>query len=881
MWMPSESGERRLGPYTLLEKLGQGGMGEVHLASDSRLERKVAIKLLPEELRAEPERRVRFLREARAVAQLSHPNITQIFEVGEVDGRDFIAFELVDGRTLQERIAERPFSLAEIVDLALPLADAIAYAHERGIVHRDLKAANVMVTSRGHAKLLDFGLAKILHEGSNAPQSKQTTTLTMQGAIFGTPSAMSPEQALGKAIDSRTDVFSFGSLLYEMSAGRAAFRGTTVMEVMDAVIHREPDPLGRLRADLPAEFVACVAKALRKAPGERYQTMNDLAADLRHFKRVTDSGLVPPAQARGGQRIAIAASAIVSLAIAGWFGWRAMRSAPASAPAAVAIERRALAVLPFTNLGGSADDATFSAGLHSDVLTRLAKIGSLKVIARSSVLEYATTNKPLRAIGQELGVNAILSGEVQRAGNALRLNLTLHDARNEDSLWAETYNRELTSKDIFAVQSEIAEAVARALQTQLSPAEKKELRGVPTTNDKAYDAYLTGLALADKDARAALSTSVAALESAVALDPRFALAWASLSQTRGKIYWLYEPTNSALLESASEAARRAIELEPELPEAHLALGRFHYVSRDYEGAQREYDIAERGLPGSLELLRARATLYRRIGKWDDSARDFARAVELSPREDSLHFDLALTLLSLGRYDEALRHFELSHALSGDAKGDFFFAVCAVNRDGRVDPELLARVALDAGKGSPEHFILRWRLRILSRDLALARAELDSIPELLSSQWYDYPRALLFAITDELAGDSAKARSEYEAARDMALSRIEAFPEDARPHAPLALALAGLGQRDEALREARRATDMLPVERDTVVGGALLLDRFYTELRVGALDEAVSTLEEYLSRPAYFALNALVLDPRLDALKGNARFEALRNRSQAR
>ncbi len=877
--MPFETPGRRLGPYTLLEKLGQGGMGEVHLASDSRLERKVAIKLLPEELRAEPERRARFLREARAVAQLSHPNITQIFEVGEVDGRDFITFELVEGRTLQERIAERPFSLAEIVELALPLADAIAYAHERGIVHRDLKAANVMVTSRGHAKLLDFGLAKILHEGSNAPPSKKATTLTMQGAIFGTPGAMSPEQALGKSIDARSDIFSFGSLLYEMAAGRAAFRGTTVMEVMDAVIHREPDPLGRLRADLPAEFVACVSKALRKDPGERYQTMNDLAADLRHFKRATDSGLVPPATTRGGRRSALAAAVVALVGFAGWLGWRATRPDPASSP--VAIERRALAVLPFTNLGGSAEDATFSAGLHSDVLTRLAKIGSLKVIARSSVLEYATANKPLRAIGQELGVNAILSGEVQRAGNALRLNLTLHDARSDDSLWAETYNRELTSKDIFAVQSEIAEAVARALQAQLSPAEKKELRGVPTTNDKAYDAYLTGLALVDKDARAALRTSVTALESAVALDPRFALAWASLSQTRGKIYWLFEPTNSALLESASEAARRAIELEPELPEAHLALGRFHYVSRDYEGAQREYDIAERGLPGSLELLRARATLYRRIGKWDDSARDFARAVELSPREDSLHFDLALTLLSLGRYDESLRHFELSHALSGDAKGDFFFVVCAVNRDGRVDPELLARVALDAGKGSPEHFILRWRLRILSRDLALARAELDSIPELLSSQWYDYPRALLFAITDELAGDSARARSAYEMARDMALSRIEAFPGDARPHAPLALALAGLGQRDEALREARRATEMLPVERDTVVGGALLLDRFYTELRVGALDEAVSTLEEYLSRPAYFALNALVLDPRLDALKGNARFEALRNRSRAR
>ncbi len=875
--MHPESPERRLGPYTLLGKLGQGGMGEVHLASDSRLERRVAIKLLPEELRDDPERRARFLREARAVAQLSHPNITQIFEVGEVDGRDYIAFELVEGRTLQERIAERQLALAEIVDLALPLADAIAYAHERGIVHRDLKSANVMVTPRGHAKLLDFGLAKILHGDSQAPLAKKTTTLTLQGAIFGTPGAMSPEQALGKPIDSRSDVFSFGSLLYEMAAGRAAFRGATVMEVMDAVIHREPDPLGRLRADLPAGFVACVAKALRKEPGERYQTMNDLAADLRHFKRTTDSGLVPPASARAGRRVALAAAALAGLGLAGWLGWRATHPTVA-VPAAA--ERRALAVLPFTDLGGSAEDATFSAGLHSDVLTRLAKIGSLKVIARTSVLEYATTQKALRQIGQELGVSSILSGEVQRAGNALRLNLTLHDAASEDSLWAETYNRELTSKDIFAVQSEIAEAVARALQAQLSPAEKQQLRGVPTSNDKAYDAYLTGQALEDKETNASLHKSVVAFESAVALDPRFALAWASISRARGSIYWLFEPMNSEMLASAFEAARRALELEPELPEAHLSLGRCHYVSRDYEATQREYEIAARGLPGSPELLRARAILSRRIGNWDDSASAFARAVELSPREKGLHFDLAITLLFLGRYDEALRHFELSHALS-EAEGDFFFVLCMVDRDGRVDPANLARVALREGHGTDEHFILRWRLRILSRDFAVARAELEAVPELLSSQWYDYPRALLFALTDELAGESDKARSEYEAARDASLARIQAFPEDARPHASLALALAGLGQRDEALREARRATEMLPVERDTIVGGALLLDRFYTELRASALDEAVRTLEAYLSRPACFALSALVLDPRLDALKGHARFEELRQRKGAR
>ena len=867
----------RLGPYTLLSKLGQGGMGEVHLAHDSRLERKVAIKLLPDNLRADPERRTRFLREARAVAQLSHPNITQIFDVGEAEGRDYIALELVEGRTLQERMAERPLTLAELVELALPLADAIAYAHERGIVHRDLKPANVMVTPRGHAKLLDFGLAKILHEGSQAPPAKQSTTLTMQGAIFGTPGAMSPEQALGKSIDARSDIFSFGSLLYEMAAGRPAFQGATAMEVMDAVIHRQPDPLGRLRPDLPLEFVVCVGKALRKEPGERYQTMNDLAADLRHWKRTTDSGLVSPAAGHGGKPIVLAALALLALGGLGWVGWR-LTHGETGTPL-VAIARRSLAVLPFTNLGGSPEDASFAVGLHSDVVTRLAKIGSLKVIARTSVLEYATTKKPLRQVGQELSVSAILSGEVQRAGNALRLNLTLHDTASEDSLWAESYNREISSKDLFAVQSDIAEAVAHALQAQLSPADRQQLRSVPTTNDKAYDAYLTGQALLDKT-EAECRAGIAQLESSVALDPRFALAWASLSEARGLLYWGHDPTNAELLGKAFDAARRALALEAELPEGHLRLGACHYFSRDYEAAEREYAIAERGLPNSADLLLTRSNLYRRTGRWNESLAALLHAVEISPREGLLHWSLATTLHFLGRDDEALRHMDLERVLVGGMEPDYYYWNVVTHRDSRVPAEAFARAVTGHG-AEAEDFVMRWRLRLMARELTGARTDLESAPEQLSYQWHDYPRALLSAIVRELGGDADGARQQYEVARAASVAEIQAHPDDARPHAGLALALAGLGRRDEALAAARRATEMLPMERDAIVGGGIVLDRFYTELRVGALDEAVRSLEGYLARPALFSLRVLVLDPRLDALAGHAGFQELRKRKGVR
>ncbi len=863
----------RLGPYTLLSQLGQGGMGVVHLAHDSRLERKVAIKLLPEELRADPERRTRFLREARALAQLSHPNITQIFDIGEADGRDYIAFELVEGHTLQERMAERPLTLPELIELALPLADAIAYAHERGVVHRDLKPANVMVTPRGHAKLLDFGLAKILHEGSQAPRA-QSTTLTVQGAIFGTPGAMSPEQALGQATDARSDVFSFGSLLYEMAAGRPAFSGATAMEVMDAVIHREPDPLGRLRPDLPPEFLACVAKAQRKERGERYQTMNDLAADLRHWKRATDSGLVPPAEGSGPRRLVVAAGALLALGGLGWIGWGlSHRDTPA------VTERRSLAVLPFVSLGGSPEDASFAVGLHSDVLTRLAKIGALKVIARTSVLEYATTSKPLRQVGQELGVAAILSGEVQRAGNALRLNLTLHDAATDDSLWAESYDRELSSKDLFAVQSDIAEAIAQALQAQLSPADRRQLRSVPTTNDKAYDAYLTALALLSRDVQE-WPRAVALLESSVALDPGFALAWASLSGARGARYWAIDSNDAELLASAFEAARRALALDPDLPEGHLKLGQCHYYERDYEGARREYELAERGLPNSADLMLAESSLARRIGRWSECLAALLRAVDLSPREDQLQWSLALTLHFLGRYDESLRHMDLAAAISGDQLWNGYRWIVETHRQGRVPPEAFA-VAPSQDDLQREDVVLRWRLRLLARDPAAARADLDTAPELITYQWHDYPRALLAAIAQELAGDAEGARAQYEDARALATAQIAAHPDDARPHAPLALALAGLGLRDEALLEARRSTEMLPRERDSIVGGGLLLDRFYTELRAGALDEAVRSLDSYLAQPSLLTLRVLRLDPRLDALTGHRGFEELRQRQGVR
>jgi TolB-like protein/Flp pilus assembly protein TadD len=872
-----------LGPFDVVRKIGAGGMGEVFLARDPRLDREVAVKVLPADLTQDPDRRTRFLREARAAAALNHPNITTIHEIGEMDGRDYIAFELVDGKTLQAVLDERKLPLTEIVDLALPLADALSYAHEEGVVHRDLKVANVMVTTRGLPKLLDFGLAKLTQEDSRSSDRKKSTTLTMTGAVFGTPNAMSPEQALGRPVDERSDVFSFGSLLYEMASGRPPFERETVMETVNAVIQDEPEDLGRLRKDLPVDFLTIVAKALRKDAGERYQHMSDLAADLRHFKRSTESGLVPPGSTgSSSKRMLLVAAVVTVIVIAAVLrellgGGAEEVGAPTGAAPAVTVAEQpvapSVAVLPFTTLSTTEEDRVFVSGMHDDVLTQVAKIGALKVISRTSMMEYADTTKSIPTIGSELGVAAVLEGSVQRAGDAVRVNLKLIDAATEENLWAESYNRELTARNVFAIQAEIAHEIARALETTLSPDEEKRLARMPTQDMEAYEAFL----VADAAERGTIAVEQKGeieglYRRAVELDPEFALAHARLGAAIGEYNWM-TANDPAEWERARASVQRALDLDPDLPEAHQALGQLYYTQRDYARAEEEYAIAARGIPNDVELLFNWMALLRRIGRWEESLAMLEEAIPLDPLNSKLCWEAGITKSFLGRNEAAEQMLDRAIALNPDSETAKIYRMINELRADVSEAELerIGRDLAAIDDNAAMSVIWTFQALLQTRDYDLVLGYVDDHPGRHISQWSDYPVELMRGVTLRLAGREVEARVELERAREH-LEAVEA--PDMRTHCALGVVYAELDRPEDAVREGRRSLELLPYERDSIVHQALRWHYAYVLVRVGELEGAVEELRTYLSRPGLLSIEGIVRDPRFDALKELESFQEL-------
>ncbi len=871
---------KSLSHYSIESKLGAGGMGDVYRARDTKLGREVALKVLPADLAQDPERRARFLREAQAVATLQHPNIVTMHSVDEVDGTFFLTMELIEGTTLDAVIPTHGLRVNQLLDLAIPIADAIAYAHQKGITHRDLKPMNVMVDTRKHVRVLDFGLAKLLEEpaapddGATLPVDKDATA---EGHVLGTAAYMSPEQAQGLPVDQRTDIFSLGILLYEMATGRRPFEGDTRMSTISAVIKDEPQPISQLNAGLPRHLGRIIHKCLAKDPNSRYQTAQDLKIDLDGLKQETESGLESeshPAAAAPSTRVdnkpsgrpawlipAVVVAAIAAV-IAVWqlfLGDRAQQATQTTpTPQATATQatatpipladRTLIAVLPFKNLGDP-DDAYFADGVSEELMSRLAGIKSFGVISRQSAAKFADSDKTMTQIGQELGVEYIIDGSVrwQKSDDgAGRVRVTPHLTRAADDvqLWSERYDEDVA--DLFEVQTRIAQGIVAQLGAAIGQSDLTvESTEAPTENIEALRLYLRARKLMDgfstPDAR---KEGMGLLRRALELDPEFGEAWAYLSQ-RISLEGLSGAISEEELAEARAAADRAMELDPGSIHAHLALGYYYYWGRkQYDRAYAEFEKTGE-LDSNPEVMDAAAYVLRRAGRWEESTRLLEQARILDPL--GAWGELGESYRMMRRFEDADRAFR-KHA---EVNPDDLVALLVYdwqryNWTGDLDP--LKRTIAEFP--DPDHPILVYAKGWLADqegryDDAIEYARAAPFPLMdHPSEWTPKSSEIYRAMwragrpgTEELE----KALADYD-------QGIAESPRDYRRRVGRARILALAGRREEALRDIQMALDLSPISVDAINGRDVLLDQALIHLALGDVEKAVALLRDRLADP---------------------------------
>ena len=618
--------------YRIQEKLGAGGMGEVYLAEDTRLGRQVALKFLPASYQYDSERRTRFLKEARAASALRSPNIAAIYDIGEHDGAMFIAMEYVEGEVLSQRIDQRTLPTSDIIDISMQIADALDEAHTLGIIHRDVKSSNLIVTERGLVKMLDFGLAKMIQPGSSADSADPTVAIggqTAVGVVLGTVSYMSPEQALGRDLDPRTDIFSHGVVIYEMLTGRLPFEGASATEIIDCIVHKEPIAIARFNYDVPPELERIVRKCMEKDRERRYHSAREVAIDLRNLRRDSETGAVTNAVTfrktqptrRGRSRRAI----------------------------------DSLAILPLINAGEDPETEYLSDGITESIINNLSQLPKLRVMARSTVFRYKGKEVDPQRVGHELGVRAALTGRVLQRGDLLIIKTELVDTDDGSHLWGEQYNRNLS--DIFTIEEEISREISEKLRLRLSGAEKKQLTRRYTENSEAYQLYLKGRFYWNKRTPEGLQKGIEYFQRAIESDPGYALAYAGLADSYNILVSYSALAPHEAFPKAKAAATRALEIDGTLAEAHtsLAFVRFGY-DWDWSGAERGFKQAIKSNPGYAFAHNFYAVLLSALGRFDEAFEHIRNAHDLDPLSLPINTNLGWLLYLARRYDEAIRQY---------------------------------------------------------------------------------------------------------------------------------------------------------------------------------------------------------------------------------
>jgi eukaryotic-like serine/threonine-protein kinase len=656
----------KLGPYEIVAPLGAGGMGEVYRARDTRLDRTVAIKILPARLSDNPDARQRFQREAKAISSLQHPNICTLYDIGSEAGVDFLVMEYLEGETLQDRLLRGSLPVEQVTRHGMEITDALDGAHRKGFVHRDLKPSNIFLTRHGEAKVLDFGLVKLEEE---ALMDKRTISspanLTSPGTALGTVAYMSPEQARGDELDARTDIFSFGAVLYEMTAGKPAFPGKTTAVIFKAILDQTPAAPSQLHPEFPPRLEEIIFKALEKDRDVRYQSAADIRADLKRLRRDTETvsgattGRADAAKTKPWWRtktaIIAGVLAVVALAAAAYLFWPRSNQTIDS-----------IAVLPFVNSSGDPSMEYLSDGITEGIIDRLSGLPNIKVISRTSAFRYKKRDIEPQKIARELGVQALVTGRVTQRGDELSVSAELVDTREDKQLWGEQYNRQLV--DIATVQQEIANAISGNLRVRLTTEEKTRLGKLYSANAEAYQLYLKGRYHANQGTADGYKKGIEYFQQAIDKDPGYALAYAGLADCYGGLGGgnAYAAPRETL-PKAKAAATKALELDETLAEAHAALGYAEFFSDwNWASAEREFRRAIELNPNSAISHSRYSEMLGTQERFDESVAEGERAQKLDPLSPHVLTQLAYAYLTTRRYDEAIAQFQSALELNPDA-----------------------------------------------------------------------------------------------------------------------------------------------------------------------------------------------------------------------
>jgi serine/threonine protein kinase/tetratricopeptide (TPR) repeat protein len=859
------------GDYELLEQIGRGGQGVVFRARQKNLNRIVALKVIDSGRWTTKPRLKRFRREAEAAASLEHPCIVPIYEVGDRDGSCYFSMKFVEGGQLDEVVRRTPISIRQAAELTAKIARTVHYAHQHGILHRDIKPGNILLDAQGEPHLTDFGLARLV-------ESESSVTQTLD--VLGTPSYMAPEQAVGNnaAVSNATDVYGLGAVLYQLLTGQPPFAGGATYETIRLLCETEPRNPCLLNPKIDRDLSTICLKCLQKDQKCRYPSALALAEDLDRWLKhepilARHTGIVARGKKwvqRNPTSTLLAASLVALAAAAGWIVWKSEFIARPLA--------NGIAVLPFENLSDDKSDASFVDGMQDDVLTKLARIADLKVISRTSVMDYRG-KRNVRQIGNELRVSHVLEGSVRRTGTRLRLNAQLIDTRTDTHVWAEQYDRELN--ELFAIQSEITQKIAQRLNAKVTSAERLAIEEKPTTDLAAFELYSRANHLTPTNRTSAtdLGRAIDLLNQAVARDPSFFDAYCELAVEHDQLYFFGHDHTPARLASAEAAIQEAFRIRPNAGKAHFVRAWHLYNGYlDYEGALAELEVARGSLPNAPGIFFLMGCIQRRQGRWEESTRNFERALELDPRNINTLYNIADSCALLRRYAEQKSKFDRILTIEpGNLGAKAERALVEVNW--KADTEPLHQFIDEIRAANPAaipKIAGSWLLCALAeRDGAAATEVLSGLgKETFDDGVVHWTRPFMEGLIDRMANGEHKAQLAFAAARAEQEKIVQAQPDYGPPLCVLGLIDAALGRKEDALREGRRAVELVPVERDALVGSHMIMYLAMIAAWVGEKDLACEQLATAVRYPGDVSYGQLKLMPWWDPLRGDPRFEKI-------